>query len=106
MFRLVRFEEDCGRMGSLESLFVASEMDWVAMHEYGKDLLFYEVLGKHSQIYVTLGESNLTVLSDDQDFIKKFIEIMGYHISGIDILNMIYEDMSEETYEALRRKHS
>ncbi len=72
MNKLCRFYWDCGRQGSLEGTFVASEDD--LQKAIGQKLYFGEVLGKHSEIYGKLEEKDITILTDDQDFIQKAIE--------------------------------
>ena len=67
--KMYQFSEYCGRMGSLSGLFIADEAEVAAA--IGKLVHFGEVLGKHSDISVTLDVSNFKVLTDDQDFIAK-----------------------------------
>lgn len=93
MKKLYEFNWDCGRMGDLNGLFIADEADVAAI--VGKEIYFGEVLGKHSEISGTLDDEDLTVKSDDQDFITKFIEIMGEGtISGYNPLD--YYDPEDE----------
>lgn len=75
MKKIYEFNWDCGQMGELEGLFIAEEFDIEKL--IGKEIYFGEVLGKHSEIFGILEEKDLIVKSDDQDFIQKFIEIMG-----------------------------
>ena len=62
-------------MGDVNSMFIAekSRVD-AAM---GKDVYFGEILGKHSEVHGTLTENDLTIKSEDQEFIAKFEEVMG-----------------------------
>ena len=91
MKKIYVFYWDCGRMGSLDGLFVAEESDIEKV--IGKEVYFGEVLGKHSEIYGMLEESDLTVKTDDQEFIRKFIDIfdMGT-ISGYNPLDYYKEE--------------
>jgi len=92
MKKLYEFNWDCGRMGALGGLFIAEES--IVENLMGKKIYFGEVLGKHSEIYGHLEEKDLTVKSEDQDFIQKFIEIMGDGtISGYNPID--YYDESE-----------
>ncbi len=75
MLKLYKFYWDCGRMGEVESLFVADE-DYVKSL-IGKEVYFGEILGKHSEIYGTFSEDDLQVLSDDQNFVNKVAEVFG-----------------------------
>ena len=79
MLKLYSYYQDCGRMGDLTSLFIADDSKVAEI--IGKSIYFGEVLGKHSEIVCDIEEGDFTVKSDDQDFIKKFIEIMGADFS-------------------------
>jgi hypothetical protein len=88
---IARFYWDCGRMGDVDGLFVTTKEALEAA--YGKEVYFGEILGKHSEIYGTLDEGDITILTEDQDFIAKFIEIMGTgDISGYNPLSYFQED--------------
>jgi hypothetical protein len=68
--KLYRYHEDFGRMGYLSGTFVADDAD--VEKALGQSVYLGEVLGKHSDISATIVDETLTVLTDDQDFIKKF----------------------------------
>lgn len=72
---LIEFYWDCGRQGDLSGMFITTraELDKIV----GKEVYFGEVLGKHSEVYGKIEADDFTVLTDDQDFLKKFIEILG-----------------------------
>lgn len=70
--KLYRFTLDCGRMGSLEGTFVATDREVKAA--IGKRAYFGEVLGKHSEIECSLAREHFAVLTDDQTFIDKAAE--------------------------------
>lgn len=72
---LYSFCWDWGRYGCLEGLFIADKEHVEKL--IGKEIYFGEVMGKHSEIYDTLKESDLTIKSEDQEFIQKCIEIFG-----------------------------
>lgn len=72
---IVEFNWDCGRQGNVESTFVCDAGKLEA--SFGKEVYFGEILGKHSEIYGTLDREDITIKSDDQEFIDKFEEIMG-----------------------------
>ena len=69
---LYQFHWDCGRMGSILGIFAATEAEIKAA--LGKSLYFGEVLGKHSDIRGVLEEKDITLLTGDQEFIRKAIE--------------------------------
>ena len=75
MKKLFKFKFDCGRMGELNGIFAADQNDIDKV--MGEEIYFGEVLGKHSEIVGPLEEGDLTILSEDQEFIKKFEEIVG-----------------------------
>jgi len=99
MLKLYSFYADCGRMGSLSGLFV--EDDSVVAKAIGKHAYFGEVLGKHSEIEGTLEESEITVVSEDQDKIQWLIEVTGgwWSISGINPMDYINLDDEEDEEE-------
>lgn len=92
---IARFYWDCGRMGDVDGIFTCDEAD--LEQSYGKDVYFGEILGKHSEISGELNEEDITILSDDQDFIKKFEEILGAGtISGYNPLDYLSENGDED----------
>lgn len=96
MRNLYRFFWDCGRMGDVEGLFVATpeEVD----KNIGRIVYFGEILGKHSEITGSLDEEDLEIVSSDQDFINKLVDILGTDISGYNPLDNI-EDLDDEEEE-------
>lgn len=72
---IVEFYWDCGRQGKVTGTFVCDKTKLDAA--YGSEVYFGEILGKHSEVYGTLDEEDITVKSDDQNFIKQFEGIMG-----------------------------
>lgn len=72
---IYRYFSDGGRMGDVDALFIANEIEVAEI--IGKTVYFGEILGKHSEVTCDIEESELTLVSDDQEFIKKFISIMG-----------------------------
>lgn len=57
------FYWDCGRNGELEGLFKATKEE--VQNAIGKTAYFGEVLGKHSDIYGTIEEREIQLVSDD-----------------------------------------
>ena len=88
MKRLYKFYWDCGRQGHVSGIFIADKEE--VKKNLGKQVYLGECLGKHSEIYGDLDEDDLTILSDDQDFIKKFEELKCE--SGYNPLKYINED--------------
>ena len=86
---------DCGRMGCLNGLFIAEKVELEAT--IGKTIYFGEVLGKHSDIYGPLEASEITMKSDDQDFIAQVEQVIGEGtLSGYNPLDYCGDD---EDYE-------
>jgi hypothetical protein len=95
MYKLYRFNWDCGRMGEVEGVFVADEKE--VQKAIGKGVYFGEILGKHSEIWGTLGEEDLTVISDDWDFVQKILSDFGTTlISGYNPLYYLDEEYDDE----------
>ncbi len=69
MEKLYKFHWDCNRMGDVHGIFAATQDEVKAA--IGKEVYFGEILGKHSEIYGPLEERDLTILTDDKDFIAK-----------------------------------
>ena len=86
---LVSFEQDYGRMGTVEGLFVTTP-DKIK-ENLGKTAYFGEILGKHSEIYGELEAENFTVKSEDQAFIDKLVELLGTNISGYNPFDYLEE---------------
>lgn len=91
---LVRFFWDCGRMGDVEGLFVTDEA--TLEKSYGKRVYFGEILGKHSEVYGTLDREDITLVTDDQDFITRIVDLLGEDLSGYNPLDKIEESDEEE----------
>jgi hypothetical protein len=75
MLAIYEFYWDCKRMGDVEGVFIADKEEVAKV--MGKHIYFGEILGKHSEISGVLEEHDLTIKSEDQDFIAKCIEVFG-----------------------------
>lgn len=91
---LVKFRWDCGRQGDVDGLFIV-EKD-VLEKSYGKSVYFGEILGKHSEVQGTLDQGDITVKSDDQEFIAKVEELLGSDLSGYNPFDYMQEGEPEE----------
>ena len=69
MKKVYKFYWDCYRSGDVRGVFIADDED--VKKAIGSKVYFGEILGKHSEIYGILEEKDLTILTDDQEFIKK-----------------------------------
>ena len=70
---LYKFFWEFRRFGIIEGLFIANYSDI----PFDKELFFGEALGKHSEISGTLKYEDITLISEDKDFIDRFITIVG-----------------------------
>ena len=66
---LYDFYLDCGRQGELEGRFLATEEEVESI--IGKEVYFGEVLGKHSNVYGTLEEGEIKLVTDNKDFLNE-----------------------------------
>ena len=91
---IAKFFWECGRSGDVEGIFTCEKE---TLHNaYGREVYFGEILGKHSDVSGTLEEDAITILSDDQDFIQKFEDILGAGtVSGYNPLDYIEESDEE-----------
>lgn len=85
---LFKFFWDCGRQGSIEGIFTAEKKD--VESAIGKHASFGEVLGKRSDIYGTIEEGDIVLLTDDPSIIAKFDEFKCG--SGFNPLEYIRKD--------------
>lgn len=96
---LYEFYTDCGRMGHLEGVFIATAEE--VNRAIGKYMDFGEALGKHSQVDGVLEQHEIVLKSDDQAVINLLIRIFGRTVSGYNPLDYIdpsqYDD--EEEFE-------
>lgn len=75
-----RFLWDVRRMGVVEGVFIADSSEVDAC--LGKRVYFGEILGKHSEIYGTLGKEDLAVLTQDPgeiELIERLKLTSGYN---------------------------
>ena len=94
MKNLYRFYEDCGRMGDIEGLFIATPKEVSKLD--GVNLYLGEVLGKHSDIDIDIDEHTIELISDDQDFVTKLEEVCRTTcISGFNPVEL-YKEQEED----------
>lgn len=95
MNNLYSFYVDCGRMGSLDGLFIATKEE--VDKAIGKEVYFGEVLGKHSDVQGTLEAHEITLVSSDQDKVEWLLGLLGTCVSGFNPLEYISQD--DEDYD-------
>ena len=86
---LVRFDQDFGRSGELNGLFICK---WGELQDaMGCTAYFGEVLGKHSDVSCEINDDNCKVVTNDQDFINKLESFIGKDtISGWNPLSVLH----------------
>lgn len=98
MKAIYQFFMDCGRSGNVEGTFIADKED--VAKAIGKYIYFGEILGKHSEVACNLHKEHLTLITEDQDSISKFEEIMGEDwSSGHSPMDHLPEDFYDECDE-------
>lgn len=79
---LYKLNVDCGRNGELDGVFV-EEKDMVdILIKERLEVYFGEVLGKHSEIYGSLNEDDITFITDDAaviEVVEKYKLTSGYN---------------------------
>lgn len=92
---IYRFGFDCGPMGSLAGVFIATDEEVSAA--IGKRAYFGEVLGKHSEISGEIYDGHITLVTID----SLAVEIVEKHelTSGFNPLEYIDSDEDEDPDE-------
>ncbi len=72
MKAIYKMEVDCGRMGSLSGIFIADTEEVKALIETKVEIYFGEVLGKHSEIFGTINEDEIVLVTDDITIVDIF----------------------------------
>lgn len=88
MKALFKMNFDCGRMGSLEGVFIADTEDVEYLVNNKISVYFGEVLGKHSEISGPVDESEIKQITDDENVIKVVEECdleNGYNPFGYNV---------------------
>lgn len=84
---LWRFYWDCGRQGEVEGLFVATEEQINKIT--GKSVYFGEILGKHSEVYGTIEEGEITKIDISPEAVEEVSKHLGNTWSGYNPLEYI-----------------
>jgi len=96
---LYKFYWDCGRQGSVEGIFFSTPER--IQKNLGNQVYFGEILGKHSEISGILEEEDVTLVTDDQDFVEKFRTFFpgGFGYDPFEAMSVEDEDDVEEELE-------
>lgn len=87
MEKLYKFNWDCGRMGEVEGIFIASEKE--IKEKIGEEVYFGEILGKHSDVFGVLDKKDLQEIKLSENTLKEIKEVLGTTISGYNPLEFI-----------------
>lgn len=97
--KLYEYYEDFGRMGSLSGRMLLTDAERDELE--GASGYAYDVLGKHSEIEITLDDETLRLVTDDQIFLER-AQTLGVSLeSGFDPREYLPEedDLEEEECE-------
>jgi hypothetical protein len=97
MKKLFSFYADCGRQGSLEGLFIATQEE--VDKAIGKYMYFGAVLGKYSEVEGNLEAHEITLVADDQEKVEWLESILGSSVSGFNPLEYIQDSEEDEDEE-------
>jgi hypothetical protein len=84
---LWRFYWDCGRQGSVEGLFVATESE--VKEAIGRDVYFGEILGKYSEVSGTIEDGEIKKIDLDTETVERVTKLLGDTWSGYNPLEYI-----------------
>lgn len=96
MKAVYKMHVDCGRMGELEGVFVATKKQVEKLLSSGVEVYFGEVLGKHSEIYGSIEKKEIKLISDEQnvvDVIEKHELQSGYNPFEYTSVNFDHESI-------------
>lgn len=69
MKALFKMNFDCGRNGNLEGVFIADTEDVKYLVENNISVYFGEVLGKHSDVSGCVDESEISLITSDENIL-------------------------------------
>jgi len=90
MNKLWKFHWDCGRSGEIEGLFIATEED--VKTTIGCEVDFGECLGKHSEVYGTIDDGEITEVEVSQGTLDELYKVFGSTVSGYNPMHYLRED--------------
>ena len=90
--QLYKFEFDCGRMGSLDGIFIADDKKIKQLTKNNPSIYFGEVLGKNSEIFGDFSEMNVEKIKMDSRTVKKVCSILGKSWGGYNLMDYVEEN--------------
>jgi len=91
--KLYRYEQDFGRMGSLDGMFFATDEEYDRF--MGREGYASDILGKHSEVYLEFSEETIEEVPLSETTIEEMFEVLGAHVSGVTPLDF-FEQWDEE----------
>lgn len=96
------FGLDCGRMGSLEGIFIAEKRIMDYLIEHSPEIYFGEILGKHSEIISD--DYYLELVTDKPDILAIFdkynfetgYDIQDFQLGDMCVYNYVKEQLEDE----------
>ena len=82
------------RGGNVEGLFFATEQELEKI--IGKEIIFGEILGKHSDVYGTLEKDEIQEIKLSQETLLELYNYFGETISGYNPLDYLSENEDED----------
>lgn len=99
MKKLVKYEKDIYRMGSLEYINTVDEYEWnileKAMKE-GVSIYLHEYFGKHSEVKIKFEPGDFSILSEKQEEIEFFDKMFSCYVGNCNILEKLLDREYEE----------
>lgn len=101
-WKLVSFQRDYRRMGTIEGLFVCDPEEWKTLQlivRHGIEVDFGEALGKHSHCSGPVLASEITVRSENEEFCREFRRLQldtGYSPLGSFDPALLWEQTYDE----------
>ena len=80
MKKMYKFFWDCGRMGKVESVFIAEEND--VKNIIGKEVYFGDILGKYSEVCGIIEVGDVIEIKVSPITVEEMEKIIGSTISG------------------------
>lgn len=99
---IYRLNIDFRRMGDLNGIFIADKEHVEVLIKHGIVVYFGEVLGKHSEIFCSLDESDITLVSDNPEAIKIIKELRlenGYNPFDYSALNFTLDGYEDDYFD-------
>jgi len=100
MKSLFKLQADCGRQGVLNGLFIAKKSHVEKLIESKIEVYFGEVLGKHSEVFGAMDESDIEFITSEAnviEIIEKYKLCNGFNPFEQGVVNFDYESIGLES---------